>query len=220
MSLDDKILFVSELQVMIESEISMLEALQTLEAHAPNRKLKMMAHSIQGEFINGKTFSEAVNYLYSDVFGEIFLDLCITGENTGEMSRTFDRIFTMLRKQDEIKDQIIQALIYPCILIFMMFCILIFFAKVVFPKFMGFVLINGGAIPPFAQSVVDLMAFVGNYWLFCILGVFGILGAIFFLASNKYSRAIFDRILVKIPVVKDFVNYINLSNYMCIITIL
>ena len=219
LSLSDKILFVSELQVMIGSGISMLEALQTLESHAINRKLKMMAHAIQGEIMKGRTFSEAINYLYHDIFGEIFLDLCITGENTGELPRTFDRMLTMLRKQDEIKGQIIQALIYPCILVFMMLGVLIFFAKVVFPKFMAFILTNGGSIPPLSQAVMDLMTFVGSYWYLCIIGLFGICGAIFFLASNEYSREFFDRILVKIPIVKDFVNYINLSNYMCIMSI-
>lgn len=219
LSLNDKILFVSELQVMIGSGISMLEALQSLESHSPNRKIKMMAHAIQGEIMNGRTFSEAINRLYHDVFGEIFLDLCITGENTGELPRTFERMLVMLRKQDEIKGQIIQALIYPCILVFMMFGILIFFSKVVFPKIISLVMNLGGSIPPFSQSIVDLMTFVGNYWLLCIIGLLGIFGVIFFLASNEYSRKFFDRILVNIPIVKDFVNYINLSNYMCIMSI-
>ena len=219
LSLSDKILFISELQVMISSGISILEALQTIQAHSPKQKLKRIAHSIEGEILKGRTFSQAVNYLFHDMFGEIFIDLCVTGENTGELGKTFERMLSMLRKQDEIKDQIIQALIYPCILIFMILGILIFFAKVVFPSFMGFIMNNGGQIPPFAQAIVDLLTFVGDYWILCIIGLFGTLGAIFFLATNEISRKIFDKLLNRIPIVKDFVNYINLSNYMCIMSI-
>lgn len=219
MSLSDKILFVSELQVMVSSGISILEALQTIESHTPRIKIKRISHAIQGEIMKGRTFSQAINYLYHDMFGEVFIDLCVTGENTGELGRTFERMLTMLRKQDEIKSQILQALIYPCILIFMIFGILIFFAKIVFPRFMDFITTAGGTIPPFAQLVVDLLTFIGDYWLLCIIGIFGILGAIFFIATNEYTRGIIDRILNRIPLVKDFVNYVNLSNYMCIMSI-
>jgi len=219
LSLNDKISFISELQVMTGSGISMLEALQTIEAHSPNRKIRKISHDIQGQIMKGRTFSESINYLYHDIFGEVFLDLCVTGENTGELARTFKRMLTMLRKQDEIKGQIIQALIYPCILIFIMLGIMIFFAKVIFPRFMSIIMYNGGKIPPFSQMVVDILSFVGQYWILCIIGVFGILGIIFFLASNEYSRIFFDKLLVRIPLVKDFVNYLNLSNYMCIMSI-
>ena len=92
LSLSDKILFISELQVMISSGISILEALQTIQAHSPKQKLKRIAHSIEGEILKGRTFSQAVNYLFHDMFGEIFIDLCVTGENTGELGKTFERM--------------------------------------------------------------------------------------------------------------------------------
>jgi len=219
LSLSDKILFISELQVMLGSGISILDALQTVYKNSHKAKLKKIAHTLQGEIMKGRTFAEAINYLYHDVFGDTFVNLCITGENTGELARTLSRMLTMLRKQDEIKGQIIQALIYPCILIFMILGILIFFAKVVFPAFMGFITTNGGDIPPFAQGVADFMTFIGANWLLCIIGVLAICGAIFFIANNEYTRKFIDKILIRIPLVKDFVNYINLTNYMCIMTI-
>ena len=45
LSLSDKILFISELQVMISSGISILEALQTIQAHSPKQKLKRIVES-------------------------------------------------------------------------------------------------------------------------------------------------------------------------------
>lgn len=219
LSLSDKILFISELQVMLGSGISILDALQTICKKSHKAKLKKIAYTLQGEIMNGKTFAQAINYLYHDLFGETFIDLCITGENTGEMARTLGRILTMLRKQEDIKHQIIQALIYPSMLILMIIGILIFFAKLVFPAFMGFINANGGDIPPFAQAVADFMTFIGANWLLCIIGILAVCGAIFFLANNQYTRKFFDKLLVRIPLVNDFVNYINLTNYMCIMTI-
>lgn len=219
LSLDDKILFISDLQVMLSSSISLLEALQTIEINSPRPKIKKIAHALQGEIMKGKTFSESMNYLYHDLFGEIFIDLCVTGENTGELATTLERMLMILRKQDEIKSQILQASIYPSILVTMMLGILIFFAKVLFPAFMGVINDNLGKIPPFAQSVSDLLQFVGDYWLLCIIGVFGIIGAFIYLASNPHTKKLFDMTFIRIPLLKDFVSYINLSNYMSIMAI-
>lgn len=219
LSLTDKIMFISELQVMLSSGISIVEALQTIRQHSPKIKIQRMAKRLQESVLSGKTFSESVNYLYHDIFGDTFIDLCVTGENSGELDVTLERMVVMLKKQDDIKGSIIQALIYPCILLVIMFGILIFFSKVVFPIFAALIVSNGADIPHFAATVMGVLKFVGEYWLFCILGFFASLGAINFFASNETTRNFFDKLLLKIPLVKDFVNYINLSNYMCILNI-
>lgn len=219
LSLTDKIMFISELQVMLSSGISIVEALQTIQQHSPKLKIQRMAKRLQESVLSGKTFSESVNYLYHDIFGDTFIDLCITGENSGELDVTLERMVVMLKKQDDIKGSIIQALIYPCILLLIMFGLLIFFSKVVFPIFAALIISNGANIPPFAATVMGVLKFIGEYWLICILGFFASIGAVNFLASYETTRNFFDKLLLKIPLVKDFVNYINLSNYMCILNI-
>lgn len=219
LSLSDKILFVSELQVMISSGISIIESLQTIERHSPKMKIKKIAGELQRAILGGKSFAESVNYLYHDIFGDIFIDLCETGENSGELDVTLQRMLVMLKKQDDIKGDIIQALIYPCILILIMFGLLVFFSKVVFPIFMGLIMTYGGQIPPFASAVVGTLRFVGDYWYFCLLAILGSFGAVNFLAANQTTRSFFDKLFLKIPVLSEFVEYINLSNYMCILSI-
>lgn len=219
LSLTDKIMFISELQVMLSSGISIVEALQTIQQHSPKIKIQRMAKKLQDSVLSGKTFSESVNYLYHDIFGGTFIDLCVTGENSGELDVTLERMVVMLKKQDDIKGSIIQALIYPCILMLIMFGLLIFFSKVVFPIFAALIISNGANIPPFAATVMGVLKFAGEYWLICILGFFASIGAVNFLASYETTRSFFDKMLLKIPLVKDFVNYINLSNYMCILNI-
>lgn len=219
LSLTDKIMFISELQVMLSSGISIVEALQTIQQHSPKIKIQRMAKRLQESVLSGKTFSESVNYLYHDIFGDTFIDLCVTGENSGELDVTLERMIVMLKKQDDIKGSIIQALIYPCILLLIMFGILIFFSKVVFPIFAALIVSNSANVPPFAATVMGFLKFVGEYWWLCILGFFASIGAINFLASCEQTRSFFDKLLLKIPLVNDFVNYINLSNYMCILNI-
>lgn len=219
LSLNDKIMFVSELQVMLSSGISIIDALNTIYENAPKQKVKLLAQRLRDEILKGKTFAEAVNYLYHDVFGDTFIDLCITGENSGELDKTLDRMLVMLRQQADIKGDIVQALIYPCIVIVLMAALLILFAKFVFPKMFAVIAFQGAEVPPFAATVMGTLSFIGDYWYLCILGIFAFFGAINFLASFDATRKFFDRLLLKIPIVQEFVTYINLANYMCILNL-
>ncbi len=219
LSLSDKIMFVSELQVMLASGISMSEALQTIQKHSPKKKIIRLSNELQRFVLAGRSFSESLNYLYHDVFGETFIYLCHTGENAGELDTTLERLLVMLRKQDNIKGNIIQALFYPCILVFFMFALLVLFAKFVFPTFIGFLTTNQTDIPPFPAAVIGVLDFVNEYWWLCLIGIFAAFGLLNFLASNQNTRSFFDKLVLKIPILNEFVEYINLSNYMCILSI-
>ena len=221
LSLNDKIMFVSEVQVMLSSGISIVDALNTIYVNSPRMKVKKIAKELQVAILGGKTFAEAVNYLYHDAFGDTFIDLCVTGENSGELDKTLDRMLVMLRQQDEIKGNIIQALIYPCIVILIMCGLLILFSKFVFPTFASAIMMSGAGvdIPVFAATVMGTLQFIGDYWWLCILSIFAFFGAVNFLATYDKTRAFFDKLFLQIPIIKDFVNYINLANYMCILNI-
>ncbi len=219
LSLSEKMMLVSELHTMLGASISVVEALQTIQNHTPKMKVKRFAKEIQDAILQGKSFSEAINYLNHDVFGDTFINLCAAGENSGELDQTLGRMLVLLKKQDNIKGNVIRALIYPCILILMMFGLLVFFSLVVFPVFTSFVMNQGGEIPTFAKMVTGTLSFIGNYWWFCLLLILASIGGVIFLATNEYSRTFFDKLLLKIPLIQEFVNYINLSNYMCILSI-
>lgn len=219
MGLTDKIFFTSELQVLLSAGIPIVEALNTVEENSHKVRIKKMAGELKNAISTGLTFSQALNSLYHDVFGDTFIDLCATGELSGELDITLERVLTMLKKQDSIKGRIIQASIYPIILILLMFGILILFSKLVFPIFGAIMTTNGVDAPLFAKTVWGFCTFVGDYWLLCLVAIFAFIGAINFLATNRDTRAFFDKLLLKIPLINEFVSYVNLSNYMCVLQI-
>lgn len=93
------------------------------------------------------TFAQALESFYGKVFGPVYTGLVKTGENAGELETTLDRMLLLLRKQDSIKGKIINASIYPAILIILMLGLLILFSKFVFPAFMGVFAFNGAELP-------------------------------------------------------------------------
>lgn len=219
LSLAQKINFTSQLETLLSAGIPILEALQTIENNSPDAKLKTISLNLRIGIISGLTFAQALNSLYGQVFGPVYSGLVKTGEDAGELEATLQRMLVMLRKQDAIKGKIINASIYPGVLLTMMTGLLILFAKFVFPRFAGVMAFNGADLPILAQSIMGFFNFIDNFWWLVLM----IIGAVCYVLVNMFKnpqiKSKWDEFILKIPVVSDFITYINLSNFMTVMHI-
>lgn len=219
LSLNDKINFTSQLQVMLSSGISILDALQAIEQNSPRIKLCKIAARLRKDITSGMTFTQALQKNYSQVFGAVYVGLCVSGEASGELDVTLDRMLTLLRKEQGIKDKVVRASIYPAVLILIMFGVLLLFAKVVFPAFAGVITFNGGNIPLLAALLMGICNFVSNFWYLIILaGIGGVFGVINLMKNPQFRQKV-DKFIMEIPVLSEFVRYINLSNFMSVLQV-
>lgn len=107
LSLQEKIMFTSELEVLLSSGIPILEALQSIEYNSPKWKLKEICIRLRNGIMSGMTFAQALSSFYGKVFGTVYAALIKTGEEAGELEATLQRMLLLLRKQDNIKGKII-----------------------------------------------------------------------------------------------------------------
>jgi len=219
LSLAQKINFTSQLETLLSAGIPILEALQTIENNSPDLKLKTISMNIRVAIMSGLTFAQALNSLYGNVFGAVYCGLVKTGEDAGELEATLQRMLVMLRKQDAIKGKIVNASIYPGVLLVMMTGLLILFAKFVFPRFAGVMAFNGADLPILAQSIIGACNFIDHFWWLVLMMIGAGSYLIVNLFKNPQIKSKWDDFVLKIPVVSDFITYINLSNFMTVMHI-
>ncbi len=214
--LKDKILFTSELQVLLSAGIPIIEALSSCAENAQNLKIKKISLDIREALLEGKSLHEVMTERYKDTFGAVYTGLIKAGENSGELEKAFERVLLLLRKQDTVKSKIINASLYPCVLIVLMFGVLLLFSKFVFPAFEGIIDSNGGDIPPLASLLFGICNFVNNFWWLIIILMAG--GVFYFLNSlkNVEFKKHLDKFIISVPVVSDFVRCVNLSNFLTV----
>lgn len=219
LSLSQKINFTSQLETLLSAGIPILEALQSIEVNSPDLKLKTICTNISAGIMSGMTFVQSLNKFYGNVFGSVYSGLVKTGEDSGELESTLQRMLVMLRKQDAIKGKIVNASIYPGVLLTMMSGLLILFAKFVFPRFAEIMAFNGADLPFLAQLIIGFFDFIDNFWWLVLM----IIGAGCYVLVNMFKnpqiKSKWDEFVLKIPVVSDFITYINLSNFMTVMHI-
>lgn len=219
LSLVQKINFTSQLETLLSAGIPILEALQCVENNSSDLKLKTICANISDTIASGMTFAQSLKNLYGSVFGVVYTSLVKTGEDAGELEATLQRMLILLRKQEAIKDKIVSASIYPAVLLSMMTGLSIIFAKFVFPKFAEVMTFNGADLPFLAQSIMGFFNFIDNFWWLVLILIGATCYVVMQLFKNPQIKSKWDEFVLKIPVISDFITYINLSNFMTVMHI-
>ena len=218
LSLSEKIFFTSELQVLVASSIPVVESLATIEEHAHKPKIRILAGDLKEKIMSGNTFSEAL-LSYEKVFGPVFTGLCAAGEASGNMEKTLEHMLSILKKEDDLKSRVISMSIYPAITVAILIAVFILCGTLIFPAIVNGANISPNAVPFTVNIIVGTCDFVFRYWFIILIalaaGIFGLMQ----IWEQSIVKKSFDRLLLKIPVVCDFVRYINLSAFFAVLNV-
>lgn len=217
-SLTDKILFTSEMAVMLISGISVLEALETAEEHAPKEKIKNLANGIKSRIIKGASFTDALR-AYEGVFGELYISICESGENSGTLDKSMEYLTTLLKKQDALKSKVISMSIYPGILIFLLVAVYITCGLYVFPQFIEKSNIDVKNIPFMVKVITVPCQFLFANWFSALMTTVIALAGLWWMSTQQFFKDFVDDFLIKTPKVCDFVRYVNLSYYFAVLNV-
>ena len=218
LSLNEKIFFTSELQVMLSSSIPIIESLSTVEEHAHKPKIKFIANNIKNKIMNGSTFSEALKS-YENVFGPVYLGLCTAGEESGNLDKTLEYNLAVLKKQDDLKSKVISMSVYPAITVLILIAVFIICGKFVFPAFINGANISAGDIPLTVNFVVSTCEYLFKYWMIVIIALFACVWGIIKIWAQSVFKKFVDARLLEIPLVSDFIRYINLSSFFTVLNV-
>ena len=218
LGLSDKVLFTSELSIMFASGISTLEALETAQLHASKDKIKLLAKGLKNRILKGATFTDALR-AYEPVFGELYISICEAGENSGTLDKSMEYLTNLLKKQDSLRLKILSMSVYPIILVLMLVVVYLLCGLYVFPQFIEKINIDAADIPVMVKLITVPCEILFANWVSSLITVIAVGFGSYWLASQKFFKEFWDKLLLDVAKVKDFVQYINLAYYFAVLQI-
>ena len=151
--------------------------------------------------------------MHPRVFPRIYANMVKAGEVGGALDEILERLHEYLENSQELKDFIISALIYPCILVLVAIASFIILLGFVIPKF-AIIFDNAGApIPLPMQIMLFISAILSGYW-WLILAVCGT-GWYFFRRwlNTEEGRLSWDRRLLGVPLLGPVLQRLEVSRF-------
>jgi type IV pilus assembly protein PilC len=202
--------FYAQLSTLLEAGIQLRDALVIMEQNAkPKEKESFLGlieqldagYSLAEAFENGKNFGN-----YERLAIEI-------GEKTGHLPQVAQQLADYYQKRNERKRQIIGALTYPLIILCTAVLVVVFMLRMVVPMFEDIFRQNGVDLPWITQLIVGLSQFSESYGsLLVVIGIGGFFG-IRFALKRREVLDIWQKTLLKLPVLGPFVRLLHISKF-------
>lgn len=160
----DVVILSRQISTLFKAQISALRVFQLLAAEVENESLRKKLDSVTEDLQGGTSLSGALRK-HPDVFSDFYVNMIKSGEESGNLSNTFQYLADYLDRSYELTAKIKNALIYPALVITIFFAVMILMLVVVIPKLSAIILESGGEIPVYTKITIALSNFFVNYGL-------------------------------------------------------
>jgi type IV pilus assembly protein PilC len=206
----DVVVLSRQISTLFGANVSALRVFQLLGQENDNpvikRKLAEIAEDIQG----GTSLSNALAK-QNDVFSEFYINMVKSGEESGNLSSTFDYLAGYLDRSYELTSKTKNALIYPAFVITVFVAVMIIMLVVVIPKLATIIIESGVEVPVFTKIVIAASNALVEWGIL----VLAVIIAVGFFAWRYFTsadgRVILSRIILGTPVVGELYRKIFLA---------
>lgn len=193
------VFFFRQLSFMLRAGLPVMQALELAHSQVSSGRLKLVIQRMLADIESGSQLSQAMAR-HPDVFSSLAVNLVVAGENTGELDLIVDRLATHLEKKGALRAQMINAMIYPSVVVLAAIGVATFLVVKIIPKFGQFLAGQGKALPPSTQFLIDLSAFVVANGLWILGALVAAVVALIVTYRTPPGRVALDRVMLRLPV--------------------
>jgi type IV pilus assembly protein PilC len=179
----------TQLSVMLETGVTLTEALECIGRQAKVPKFMALvadlSHAVQG----GSDFSAAISR-HPRSFPRLYISLMRAAEKSGTMSKMLLRATSYLRDEQDTMRRVKGALTYPAIMLGFAILTTVFLLAFVLPRFAAIYANKGAALPLPTRILMDASHVLVNHWVaVCVTVAGAVTFGIFFFRSEAGVRS-------------------------------
>jgi len=210
--LKNKMIFCRHLAVMIGSGLPLSKALSILAVQEKNKTLKIICEKLSNDVKKGVSFADALEK-YPNVFNSIFFSMVRMGELSGNLEEILKILADQLEKDHKLVSKIRGAMIYPSVIVVVMFVIGILMMTFVLPKITKIFDDFDAELPILTKIVINSSNFMAAHSWQVIVGLVGIVLGIRFFAKSPPGVRVFHKMFIKLPILGAIVVKVNSARF-------
>lgn len=218
-SASDLALLTRQLATLVESALPIEEALLAVAEQSEKPRQKNMMMAVRSKVVEGHGLADALAE-FPSVFDDLYRAMVAAGEKSGHLDTVLNRLADYTEKRQQTRSQIIQALIYPSLMMFFALGIVLLLLTVVVPKIVGQFDHMGQDLPTITQVLISISTWLQDYGLL-MLGVIAVLVVLVQrLLQQKAMKLRYHRMLLNLPMIGKVSRGLNTARYARTLSIL
>lgn len=209
----DLINFCFDIEQMSRSGIPMLDGLRDLRNSIEGPRFREVLTAMIEDMEGGKVLSQCMAG-HPETFDKVFVSLVGAGEATGRLPEVFQSLGESLKWQDELASQTRRLLIYPAMVMLVVFGVVLFLLIYLVPQVTALLKTMGIELPIQTRILIGASNLVLSWWPL-ILGLPLVGGIIATMAVSRSPRMqyLWDNAKLRLPIVGTILQKIILARF-------
>jgi len=219
MTAADLAMITRQIATLVQSSMPLEEALTAVGEQSDTPRIKSIIMGVRAKVMEGHTLAEGLTD-FPRAFPDLYRATVAAGEQSGHLDMVLERLADYTESRQELRQKILNAMIYPVVLTVMALSIVILMLVYVVPKVVRVFTNTGQDLPALTNALIALSDFLRDYGLF-LAGALGIVTwLIFRLLKNPGPRRARDKFLLRLPVIGRLIRGINTARFTRTLSIL
>ncbi len=184
-----------QLSVLSLTGVPLIEALKSMSDEAKGRWKRILTE-IREDITEGSSLSRAMSG-HKETFPEFYLNMVAAGEASGNLGQVLSKLADFLENQEDMKNKVRTAMIYPIFMICIGVIVLSFLFIFVVPKIVKIFEDTKSALPLITVVLIKISNLLKNYWWLLILLLSG--SFIGYKRFREKNALLLDKIILKAP---------------------
>jgi general secretion pathway protein F len=212
-------LLTRQMATLIESALPIEEALLAVAEQCEKPRHKNMMMAVRSKVVEGHGFAEALSE-FPYVFDNLFRAMVAAGEKSGHLDTVLNRLAEYTENREKTRNQIIQALVYPLIMMTVAVAVVIMLLVQVVPTIVGQFDQMGQELPTITNVLIAISNAVQNYGIYAAILFVLIIFLVSKLLTIPRIRLKYDKKLLRMPFVGRLTRSTNTARFARTLSIL
>jgi len=212
LSAPDLALLTRQLATLLAAGIPVDETLSGVIEQTEKDKVRELIIGVRSKVLEGYGLAQAMGD-FPNAFPELYRATVAAGEQTGRLDLVLEKLANYTENQQQTRQKVQQALIYPSLMILVSTAIISFLLAFVVPKIIEVFTSSGQALPPMTQVLIQISEFIKSYGLILLIVLLCLLVVFKKSLSNTAIRTAWHRLLLKLPISSYLVRSVKVARY-------
>ncbi|BCZ96970.1 TPA: GspF family T2SS innner membrane protein variant LspF [Legionella pneumophila] len=208
----DLALLTRQLATLLAAGIPVEESLRGVSEQTEKDKVRELIIGVRSKVLEGYGLAQAMAQ-YPNAFPELYRATVGSGEQTGRLDVVLEKLADYTEKQQQTRQKVQQALIYPLLMIIVSTAIISFLLTFVVPKIIDVFTESGQTLPPMTQLLINMSQFIKSYGVYSLVTIIVALIGFKKSLSNIKIKTAWHQFMLKLPIVSYLVKTINVARY-------
>lgn len=197
---DELVMVTRNLGSMLVAGLTVTRALSVIERQSSNAKLKQIIHEVIEHINKGDPFFESLK-AYPAVFDDLYVSMIRAGEESGNLSESLKTLAIQMERATTLKKKIKGAMMYPSIVITVMFIIGVLMMIFVLPAITGIFKQMGTDLPATTRVLIATSDFLVAHTIVAVASMVGFVVGMGYALKSKPGKTATSWLVTRLPVI-------------------